>query len=116
MVPAAHAGDRRHTPPVAIGDGGGGPRSHGGGNEGRGAMAKAVAIYGISTNWSVSGVADCVEGIIGRVIGLRWLLGAGRRAEKAAQQGGISGAEGLYQDGGGGTLGGPVPLVGTSCA
>ena len=47
-------------------------------------MAKAVAVHGVSTNWKVSGVADCVEGIMGRVIGVRWLLGAGRRAGKMA--------------------------------
>ena len=84
VVPAAHAGGRRRTPPAAIGGGGGGPRSHGGGNEGAGAMAKAVVVHGISTNWRVSGVADCVEGIMGQVIGARWLLGAEQRVGKMA--------------------------------
>ena len=67
-----------------IGHGGGGPRSHEGGKKVAGAMAKAVVIHGISRNWRVSRVADCVGGIMGRVIGTRWLLGAGRRVGKAA--------------------------------
>ena len=66
--------------------GGGGLRSHEGGNEGGAgvAMAKVVVVHGVSTNWRVSGVADCVEGIMGQVIGSRWLLGAGRRVGKIA--------------------------------
>ena len=66
--------------------GGGSPRSHedGIGGSASGAMTKAVVVHGISTNWKVSGVADCVEGIMGRVIGSRWLLGAGRRVGKMA--------------------------------
>ena len=47
-------------------------------------MTKAVVIYGILTNWRVSGVADCMEGIMGWVIGSRWLLGAGWRVGKMA--------------------------------
>ena len=47
-------------------------------------MAKAVVIHGININWKVSGVADCVEGIMGKVMGVRWLLGAGRRVGKMA--------------------------------
>ena len=62
---------------------GGGPRSQVGGGAG-GAMAKAVVVHSVSTNWKVSGVADCVEGVVGRVIGVRWLLGVGRRAGKMA--------------------------------
>ena len=64
--------------------GGGGPRSHKGGNERAGAMAKAVVVHGISTNWRVSGVADCMEGIMSRVIGTRCLLGTGQRVGKMA--------------------------------
>ena len=66
--------------------GGGSPRSHevGIGGSAGGAMTKAVVVHGISTNWRVSGVADCVEGIMGWVIGSRWLLGAGRRVGKMA--------------------------------
>ena len=60
------------------------PRSHRNGGERAGVMAKAVVVHGINTNWKVSGVADCVEGIMGRVIGARWLLGAGRRVGKTA--------------------------------
>ena len=56
VVLAAHTGGRRRTPPAAIGGGGGGPRSHGGGNEGAGAMAKAVVVHGILTNWWVRGL------------------------------------------------------------
>ena len=78
VVPTASAGGRRQTSPAAIGDGGGGPRSHEGGKQVDGAMAKAVVVHGISTNWRVSGVADCVWGIMRRVIGTRWLLGGGR--------------------------------------
>ena len=55
-------------------------RSHEGGGE----MAKAVVIHGIRTNLKVSGVADCVEGIMGNAIGVRWLLGVGRRMGKTA--------------------------------
>ena len=66
--------------------GGGSLRSHEVGIRGSasGAMTKAVVVYGVSTNWRVSRVADCVEGIMGRVIGSRWLLGAGRRVGKMA--------------------------------
>ena len=39
---------------------------------------------GVSTNWRVNGVADCVERITERVIGVRWLFGVGRRLEKTA--------------------------------
>ena len=62
-------------------------------------------------------MADCVEGIMGKVIGARWLLEAGRRVEKAVlgghlpRQGGFSGAKGLDSFGGGGTLGGLVLLA-----
>ena len=66
--------------------GGGSPRSHevGFGGEASGGMTKVVIVHGVSTNWRVSGVADCVEGIMGRVISSRWLLGAGRRVGKMA--------------------------------
>ena len=68
----------------SVSNGGGSPRSHGNGGEGAGAMAKAVVVHGININWKVSGVADCVEGIMGKAIGARWLLGAGRRVGKTA--------------------------------
>ena len=45
----------------------------------QGTMTKAVVVHGVSTNWRVNGVADCMERITGRVIGVRWLLGVGRR-------------------------------------
>ena len=63
--------------------GSGDPRSQVGRGT-RGAMAKAVVIHGVSTNWKVSRVADYVEGVMGRVIGVRWLLGAVQRAGKMA--------------------------------
>ena len=66
--------------------GGESPRSHEVGFRGSagGVMTKAVVVHGISTNWRVSGVANCVEGIMGRVIGSRWLLSAGWRVGKMA--------------------------------
>ena len=88
VVPAAPSSGRRRASYAATqgstSAGGGGPRSQEGGNEGRGAMAKAIVVHGISMYWRVSGVADCVGGIMGRVIGTRWLLGAGQRVGKAA--------------------------------
>ena len=71
---------------VSASIGGGSPRSHevGFGGSAGGAITKAVVVHGISTNWRVSGVADCVEGIMGWVIGSRWLLGAGQRVGKIA--------------------------------
>ena len=62
----------------------GGLRSHEGGGEKAGAIAKAAVVHGIRTNWKVSGVADYVEGIMGKEIRARWLLGVGRRMGKAA--------------------------------
>ena len=47
-------------------------------------MTKAIVVHGVSTNWRVGGVANCVEGIMGKVIGSRWLLGEGRRVGKMA--------------------------------
>ena len=84
VVPAAPAGGRQRTSPAAIVDGGGGPRSQGGGDDGGGAMARAIVVHGISINWRVSGVADCVEGIMSLVIGARWFLDAERRVGKMA--------------------------------
>ena len=52
--------------------------------EKQGTMTKAVVVHGVSTNWRVNGVADCMERIIGRVIRVRWLLGVGRRVGKTA--------------------------------
>ena len=54
----------------------GGPRSQAGGGV-SGVMGKAVVVHDVSTNWKVSGVAACVEGVMGQVIGVRWLLGQG---------------------------------------
>ena len=65
-------------------NGGGSPRSHRNGGEGAGATAKAVVVHGININWKVSGVADCVEEIMGKAIGVWWLLGVGQRAGKMA--------------------------------
>ena len=64
----------------------GGPRSQEvvSGGFTSGTMAKAIVVHGVSTNCRVSGVADCVEGIMGKVIGSRWLLGAGQRVGKMA--------------------------------
>ena len=72
--------------PDSASAGGGGLRSYEVGIEGStsGATTKVVVVHGGSTNWRVSGVADCVEGIMGRVIGSRWLLGAGRRVGRMA--------------------------------
>ena len=68
----------------SVSNGSGSPRSHGNEGEGAGAMAKAVVVHGININWKVSGVANCVEGIMGKVIGAQWLLGAERRVGKMA--------------------------------
>ena len=45
-------------------------------------MTKSVVVHGVSTNWGVNGVADCVQRIT--VIGVRWLQGVGRRVGKTA--------------------------------
>ena len=52
--------------------------------EKQGTMTKAVVVHEVSTSWMVNGVADCMERITGRVIGVRWLLGVGRRSGKTA--------------------------------
>ena len=80
--PATHPFGEKPGPENARG----GLRSQEVGNGGvtSGTMTKAIVVHGISTNWRVSGVADCVEGIMGKVIGSRWLLGAGRRVGKLA--------------------------------
>ena len=68
LAPASPAGGRRqasHTITQGSTSAIGGLRSHGSGNEGGGAMAKAVVVHGISTNRRVSGVVACVGGIMG---------------------------------------------------
>ena len=52
--------------------------------EKQGTMTKAVVVHGVSTNWRVNGVADCMERITGKVIGVRWLLGVGGHVGKTA--------------------------------
>ena len=46
-------------------------------------MAKATVVHG-PTNWRIGGLASCLEEITGKVIGVRWLLGAERRAGMTA--------------------------------
>ena len=88
VVSVAPVGGRRRISYAgtqgSTGAGGGGPKSREGRNEGRGEMDKAIVVHGISTNWRVSGVADCVQGIMGQVIGARCLLGAEQRVGKMA--------------------------------
>ena len=52
--------------------------------ETRGTMAKTIVVHGVPTDWRIGGVAGCVERITGRVIGVRWLLGAERWEGKTA--------------------------------
>ena len=52
--------------------------------EKRGTMTKAIVVHGVPTDWRIGGVASCVERNTGRVIGVRWLLGAERRVGKTA--------------------------------
>ena len=102
--------------------GSGGPRSQEGGHGGvtSGTMTKAIVVHGVSTNWRVSRVADCVEGIMGKVIGSRWLLGAGRRVGKTASSIVVYLDKEVFlgpkayvrADGGGGILGGSLSLEG----
>ena len=49
-----------------------------------GVMAKAVVVHGVPTYWRINGVANCIGRIMGKVIGVRWLVGEKRREGKAA--------------------------------
>ena len=82
---AAHPfGEKPGPENVRAGSGGSRSQEVGHGGVTSGTMTKAIVVHGVSTNWRVSGVADCVEGIMGKVIGSRWLLGAGQRVGKMA--------------------------------
>ena len=45
-------------------------------------MAKAIDVHRVPTNWRIGGLTSFLEEIIGKVIGVSWLLGVERRVGK----------------------------------